>query len=432
MKRILFMLCVGISACCADIVLPPYVGDGRIDIISTAAAISSTDAVPEIDNVPYRAITRSSMPAYTGIEQTAAPTVPAIPAMQPIDAVAPVSFRSMPRTEIQSDAIATKLQMGTALVRDARTCIFDRLNLSYDMALFRENRNILSKWIDLYKQEWKCTCIRTVPPGVRMIAEVRLPRNREQAQILHDNLVLRQQEAYDAVLMTFDGTESSDYLMALALYMKNMGFQVWFSYGGSESLRVPVFIDPDQYADCLLKLATVCDGFLSHWRRTSSHLFIQDQQFMDITASIVHSANPALPILGELFFGPTATDVSMLDFVTQISGNQLDGKSPHLIPRKASCAQGYVIANLGTSNINVERVCANLLRDFAGPNYAIITGPRVYYLTDDRSRIDYKRNRAAIVALEQRWRNAGVAGTITLHGDGREQTDNMSVYQYEP
>lgn len=430
MKRILFILCVGISACCADIVLPPYVGDGRILTTSKDVPSIEQDVLKlEPASIPYTALQRQELPTSAAITHTAIATSSDIPAADQIQTVQQLETQPIQLSDIVTDSIKDRLAIGAELVRNVRKKIIDQYSLSNDPSLFRENRDILEKWMDIYEQDWPCTTVGMIPTDVRMIAEVRLPRNKDQAVLLYDNLMLRKQEGYNAVLLTFAGTESSDYLMALALYLKDMGFNVWFAFGGPESIKAPVYIDPDQYMDYLLKLAAVCDGFISHWRRTSSHLLIQDQQFMDFTAAMIHSVNPAMPILGELFFGPTAMNAKRLDWVVQVPGSRLDGQVPQLIPRKATCAGGYVITNLSTANVNVKSVLSTLLAAFRGSNYVVITGPRIYYLTNGTSGTTYEEDRATIVALEQRWKAAGIAGTITLHGDGSEGTDNMSLYK---
>lgn len=430
MKRILLIAYISISACYADIVLPPYVGDGRILTTDTAARTVKQDAL-KLDpaSVPYTALQRQELPVAVAIKHTAITSHSDIPATSRVCTAQQFDVQPIPVSDITTDSIKDRLTIGAAFIRRVREQIIDQYSLSNDPSLFRENRNILEKWMDIYEQDWPCTAVGMIPNDVRMIAEVQLPVNKDQAILLYDNLTLRKQEGYNAVLLTFAGTENSDYLMSLALYLKNMGFNVWFAFGGPEQLKAPVYIDPDQYMDYLLKLSAVCDGFISHWRRTSSHLWIQDQQFMNFTAAMIHSVNPSMPILGELYFGPTAMNVKRLDWIVQVPGSKLDGHVPQLIPRKAVCASGYVITNLSTANVNVKGVLTTLLSAFHGSNYVVITGPRVYYLTSGKSDTTYEEDRAAIVALEQRWKAAGIAGTITLHGDGSEDTDNMSLYK---
>lgn len=429
-QSLLALLCIGM-AYGDEIVLPPYVGDGRVfpTVTEVKEVPQTTAPIPGLRAIPYTRRTSTTLPTSTALQRTEIASASTMPNNTDIPANDAITATDIPETAIKLDSIESRLLVGKEFVATVRSRILDQHNLLSDPALFREKKDILQAWMKLYEQDWACKEVCLIPSGVRMIAEVRLPENIDQAKTLYDNLILRRSEGYNAVLLTFAGTESSDYLMALALYLKDMGLSVWFSYGGPEQIKVPVFIEPDRYMDYLLKLSAVCDGFISHWRRTSSHLFIQDQAFMDFTASVIHSVNPSIPILGELFFGPTAMNAKNLDWVLSVPGNQLDGQTPRLVPRKATCAGGYVITNLSTANINVKHVLSNLLHAFRGTNYVIITGPRVYYLTSNVTNTTYEEDRAAIVALEKRWLDAGITGTITLHGDGSEGTDNMSLYK---
>ena len=205
----------------------------------------------EPESIPYTALKRQELPVSAAITHTAIATSSDIPAADQIQTVQQLETQPIQLSEIVTDSIKDRLAIGAEFVRNVRKKIIDQYSLSNDPSLFRENRDILEKWMDIYEQDWPCTTVGMIPMDVRMIAEVQLPRNKDQAVLLYDNLMLRKQEGYNAVLLTFAGTESSDYLMALALYLKDMGFNVWFAFGGPESIKAPVYIDPDQYMDYL-------------------------------------------------------------------------------------------------------------------------------------------------------------------------------------
>lgn len=88
MKRILFILYTGISACCADIVLPPYVGDGRIITTSKDVPSVEQDVLKlEPESIPYTVLQRQELPASAAITHTAIATSSDIPAADQIQTV---------------------------------------------------------------------------------------------------------------------------------------------------------------------------------------------------------------------------------------------------------------------------------------------------------------------------------------------------------
>ena len=107
-----------------------------------------------------------------------------------------------------------------------------------------------------------------------------MPKNIEQARILLQNLQYRKSQGFNAVLLSFDGDQNFQDLNDLVVYIKQkFNMQVWFTFGSVQDLNKQVFINPQKYSELLSNLALTCDGFLANWKRTSSHLFIQDEQF---------------------------------------------------------------------------------------------------------------------------------------------------------
>ena len=310
--------------------------------------------------------------------------------------------------------------------------MLDKRNAFQSRELQFYSNKILQKWVEIYQNEWGPVARVELPAGVRMIAEVRMPQNERQAGILEENIRYRKMQKFNAVLMTFDGTEELDDLTALADWLREQNLRVWFAFGGREELNVPVFIDPERLARYIQALASHADGFLTQWRRTSSHLFIQDQPYMDYLACWARLGNPGIPVVGEAYFGETAEIGGSHDWVIPFGCNR-DGIRQNLLFRMAKGGSGYLVVNLSTANIDVESVMKTLLNQFPLPKYILITGPSVYFLTTHRTRNAYEQDLKAIDRIADRWLKAGCRGVIITHGDGHESgriTDNMSVMSH--
>ena len=111
--------------------------------------------------------------------------------------------------------------------------------------------------------------------------------------------------------------------------------------------------------------------------------------------------------------------------------------SNYLIPRKATNASGYLVVNLGYSNVNVQGVMAGLLNGQKNDQkLVLITGPNPVFLTTKNPDLTYAQLRKVYTALEQRWLSAGAKGIVLLHGemsDGsavEKISNNISVSKY--
>lgn len=385
--------------------LPPYIGDGRKGPAVSKMEIKEL-VIPPL-SVPELAIPELESPELK---------------VEEISFFTPLPIDALQTGDIQAEVDKTEMQ------RFLLRLLVDRRN-AFDSKVLNLNAEILSKWAAIYKEPVYPISYVEPPKGLRMIAEVRMPLNEIQAETLKDNLNYRHAQGFNAVLLTFNGSEELGDLVALAKYLKR-GFKVWFAFSGREDLREPVFIDPDAYALYLQTLASVCDGFLSHWRRTSSHLFIQDDAFMYYTALNVRAGNPEIPVLGEVYFGETA----QLD--TKTSWYKA-GERANLVIRMTAGGSGYVVTNFAAPGINVEGVLGGLLKPIEGAaKYVLISGPYPYFLTTNKHGTTYEEDLQGIRALEERWLAAGAWGSIVTHADGTDfghgiVTDNMSAYSYK-
>ena len=385
-------------------------------------------------------IAEDSLPPYVGDGRTTAVTTIASTTIniQPI-AVDGIQIDPITITEITSDTIKIPdLQEGLDTIADnmkvLNNLMIDKRNMLSDTTLHNPSNTGVKKWISIYQNTYAPITKVPLPSGTRMIAEVRMPQNQEQAKILKENLDYRKSQGYNAILVTFYGTEEVADLTALITYLKNYGFKVWFAYTGKEDLKESVFIDPDKYATYLQSLAAVSDGFLSHWRRTSSHLFIQDDAFMMYTTQWVRIGNPEIPILGEIYYGETAPIFQKVDWVKSFPSQDLYYEYNNLVTRMVQGGSGYLISNFSTQNVNVEGVMKNLLGKIQEPKYILITGPSVYFLSSKKTSTTYEQDLKTMKKIEDRWMRAGCIGVIVTHGDGSDTdvvSDNMSQYSYK-
>lgn len=312
---------------------------------------------------------------------------------------------------------AERIPLVQELMKVCKTLFKDQRGIMYDKTVSIDNA-ALAGWIQIYQRNeaYSLEYVK-LPPGLRMIAEIHYPID---AAVLDKNLEYYADQGYNAVLITFGygGDETLGGLMDLASYVKSKGMRAWFAYAGPESLTHSVFMEPSEYARWLSRLAAVCDGFLLGWRRTSVHLFEQDAQYIAATLKAVRAGNPAIPVLGEAYFGQTA------------SSNEQTRHLTYNVPANAS---GVMIAGLGYNGVAVETCLESLLakvRDMT--RIALITGDKPYYATRNDNRLGFEENRKIKAALEARWIKAGCTGTITLHGDGSDgnydklHTDNLA------
>lgn len=309
-----------------------------------------------------------------------------------------------------------------AFVAECRKTFRDRRGVSYDESI-RYDNNAIHKWLDLIKSQktYELECVR-MQKGLRMIAEIHHPID---ATILDRNLEFYAFANYNAALITFgyDG-ENLSQLLDTASLIRSKGMAVWFAYAGPERLQHSVFRDPDRLAAELRTLAAACDGFLIGWRRTSLHLYEPDAGYLSHVLRAVRSGNPGIIILGEAYYGQTA------------SSNEIQRNLQYNIPTNSS---GVLIAGLGYHGVAVEPCMRQLLGKVAAlDRVALILGDKPYYATARANDKTFAQNLAIKIALEKRWTSAGCVGTITLHGDGsdgiysKKNTDNLAATEVTP
>lgn len=304
-------------------------------------------------------------------------------------------------------------------VKECRKLFKDQRGIQYDRTISIDNQSLAS-WMKLYRQKFSYTAsFVKLPENIRMVAEIHHPIN---VDVLDKNLEFYAARGYNSVLITFgyEG-EMIGQLLDVAELVKSKGMNPWFAYAGPEKLQHSVFKDPTELKSILGSFARVCSGFFIGWRRTSAHLFEQDQYFTSYMISAVRTANPALPIVGEAYYGQSASSNHNL--------NNLE----YNIPANSS---GVLISGLGYNRVAVEPVLNGLLKKIKTMDrLVLITGDKPYYATRALNNKTFLENLKIKENLAERWKAAGCSGVVVLHGDGsdgiysKDHCDNIAIME---
>lgn len=275
---------------------------------------------------------------------------------------------------------------------------------------------VMASWMNLARERFSYTMtFKELPENIKMVAEVHHPIDRQE---LDKNLTFYSEQEFNAVLVTFgyDG-ESIDQIVNVMDYIRSKGFNIWFAYSGVEMLSHPILRDPEIFKHQLGTLASHADGFLTNWRRTSCHLFEPSKLFTDYMIASVRRANPEICVVGEVYYGTTASS----------NGNPL--KTTYNMPSNAS---GILITGLGVRGVAVEYVMQSVCKEVYAPKLVLIVGEKPYYNTKNSNELGFLENLMIKEQIADRWERSGASGFIYLHGDGsdgiysKEYTDNLA------
>ena len=289
----------------------------------------------------------------------------------------------------------------------------DKRNIMYDASINMDNV-VFQKWLDIYRNHKPYRMIKKdLPSGINMIAEIRVPISTIEEKILSDNLSYYKNKDYNSALFVVYGTESMGSILRTIHTIRSHDLDCYIAYSGPERLNHSVFIDPTRLKSILSACAPLCKGFLTGWRRTALHLLEQDTPFTDYLISCVRDSNPDILILGEGYYGQTAS--------SRLSTRHLS----YNIPENSS---GAILVGVGYNRINVNGVINKLFSRISHvPKLVVITGDRPYYATRNFNHKSFEENLAIKQRLAQRFLKSGCVGTITLHGDGSDGIYNQAV-----
>lgn len=308
-----------------------------------------------------------------------------------------------------------------AFINKVDKVFVDKRMVSYDPSIIKTNPNI-AKWIEIYDKYKDMQPVKYVPitSKFRMISEVLIPKNNKQLNILTQNLAYYKSQGYDSVLVVFTKDDSSfDVLNTVKYIVKNMGMNVWLTYGGNESLKESVFMDFDKYTDILKQCAPYIIGYINSWRRTSVHLWEQDPFFMNYTNSVLRTHNASLPIVGELYYGNTHK--------YQGEGNVGFGLN------NFKNSSGIMIVNFGFKKVDVKYLMQTILKPYINgvSTIALVVGHKPYYLTDYKNNFGFEKNMLIKHEIQNLFMKYGCIGTVTLQNDGKHvNTNNLSETLY--
>ncbi len=393
--RKLFSLCFAAALCCAaDEVLPPVpLATVKLPVIKLPVIPLPVIELPEISTVTFLSdLSDLSDKSDQSDTSLAIGTVP----------VAKVAVTTA------ADLAAAKAH------REAKDKLFrDQRGLLYDAATGPESSDFAA-WVALYKSHTPYTA-KHIPlrKGLRMVAELRHPADPD---VLADNLEFYKGKGYNAVLITFDGSEEPYHLTDLADKVTAAGLKVWYAFGGAEDLKLSVFVHPARLRRLIAAIAPRAEGTLLNWRRTSQHLLLPDRPFTDFFIKESRAANPQLQLVGESYFGQNAESDHKFKVATSLPVN----------------ASGVLLVNIGYSFYAPQKVFDKLFGHLAKvPRLVVILGPRPYYATKGTRRFSFGPAWEIKRSTEDKFLKAGAAGTVTLHGDGsnglynRNHTDNL-------
>ena len=290
-----------------------------------------------------------------------------------------------------------------------RTLFRDQRGLLHDRTAHVQSETF-RKWVEIYRNYKPETfAAYPVPEGVRMIAEVRSSADLSR---LPATLAFYRKEGYNAVLLSLTGKETPADAENVCKLILSSGMRIYFAFspaGGDGELAASVFPDPGPLADLLRITSMYADGYLLHWRRTSSHYFLHDAPWDAWMIRTVRSGNAKITLLGEIYLGMTAES----------------GEKVRFTVNTPSGVSGAVLNGGGFYGVSAEGMVQEAGKHSALPLWAVILGEKPRYLqTGKKSFAEHLKIKKA---LEREYLQAGCAGTITLHSD--TSRDNLSEWE---
>lgn len=289
----------------------------------------------------------------------------------------------------------------------------DQRGIEHDPTLDPESE-VWRKWLEIYRNNQPYTLeYKPLPKNLRVICEVKCPADPAAVQTLTDNLKFYRRQGYNAVLMTFDTTESPERLMQTAGLIKAHGFRIIGAYSGPERLEWSVFRDPDKIAEYVRRLAAHCDAWMIGWRRTSVHLFIPDAPFTNHILRAARLGNRHIAVIGEAYLGQTAHSSESTHAVT------------YNVPANVSAV---LLFGIGCKGVAVERAMDGVFPRVGNlPRIGLVIGERAYYDSRFNTHRTFAENLAIKQRIEQRFLRGGCVGTFTIRADGSDGMYDRNV-----
>lgn len=298
------------------------------------------------------------------------------------------------------------IERGVALQHVQRTLFRDQRNLQYDPGIGLDSAT-WEKWIKIYQSseytDYKMAYVE-LEKGLRIICEVKCPTGPEQRRMLGERLKHYRKRGYNAVLLSFTLGERLEELEDVAEELRDGGWKIVIAYSGRESLREPLFKEPERLAKFLSSLGARADALLLGWGRTSLHLFLPDKQWTNYLVRNARKFNPELAVVGMAYYGETA--------------EQLEGVT-YDVPENCSAV---LIVGLGYPRASTKTVFRKVFPEVLDHPHKIglVVGERPYYDTLHRTGKTQAQNEAIKRRIEIRLKQAGCDSTMTYSGDGSD------------
>ena len=297
---------------------------GAVLLVPENQNAENFDVALPVVNVPQVNVPQVSVPQVdVAVELPLVNTAVELPQMSDLLATAQ---RSADGSDVKIAAVelpqvadpANRIPLVQKFFAECRQFFRDQRMVQHDSSLGIDN-TAANKWLEIYRknQTYDLEFVR-LPAGIKMIAEIHHPIDQN---VLRKNLSFYKQQNFNAALLTFgySGEKISD-LLCTAETVKSHGMKLFVAYAGPEKLQHSVLQDPDELAEKLKVLSINADGFLLGWRRTSLHLFEQDEAYINYILKQVRSWNKNIPIFRSIFLPCTSlrTCLAFIILITPI------------------------------------------------------------------------------------------------------------------
>ena len=146
---------------------------------------------------------------------------------------------NLPQAETYNEA---RFEQWKELAKDKRSLFKDRRNIIYDSTATIDSIEF-KKWVEIHKEKQAYVLEKVeLEQGIRMIAEVTVPKSKEEFEVLLSNLSYYNKKGYNAALLTFDTSEELSDLVKLALLLNRKNMACWIDLLGQNMLsNTPYF-----------------------------------------------------------------------------------------------------------------------------------------------------------------------------------------------
>ena len=345
-------------------------------LLLLAFAAVAEDILPPLDipSVSAATVSTPAAPAASAETPNAAAVAAEVPQVPPSSAETP---QAPPATPSDEDISKVSLMLK---MRDFR--------------VFRNTKAITQKWVAISKREYQNPVYIPLSP-CKIAAHVQLP---VRDAILTENLAFYKRKNYTGILLAFTAGDTVDELLRVAGIIRQSGFKLFITYNDKP------FPDPDELCKRIITLAPLSEGMFLGYMKSYAHNHLADKWYLQFISRTARDANPKIALIGESYRG------EIQDQHNRLENNTLDNVS------------GTLLVNAGYLSFPIKY--ANRLYPVKGAAIPLIIGLPPYYI---KKGIADSIALAAKAQTENRWISHGSTVTVTLHGDGEPENDNIAA-----